>query len=56
VGQLFAADPGAVLSAALLAFMWLRRGRVVGLFFYGLFALAITASVSWSASTWCSPA
>ena len=25
--------------------MWLRRGRLAGLVFYGLFALAITASV-----------
>ncbi|HEY5782933.1 MAG TPA: metal ABC transporter permease [Lysobacter sp.] len=37
--------PAAVLSAALLAFMWLRGGRLVGLLFYALFALAITASV-----------
>jgi len=37
--------PAAVLSVILLAFMWWRRGRLVGLFFYGLFALAITASV-----------
>ena len=29
----------------LLGFMWLRRGRLAGLLFYGLFALAITASV-----------
>jgi zinc/manganese transport system permease protein len=37
--------PAAVLSAALLAFMWLRGGRLAGLMFYALFALAITASV-----------
>jgi zinc/manganese transport system permease protein len=37
--------PAAVLSAALLGFMWWRRGRLAGLVFYGLFALAITASV-----------
>jgi len=37
--------PAALLSAALLVFMWLRRGRLAGLWFYGLFALAITASV-----------
>ncbi len=37
--------PAAVLSALLLGFMWLRRGRLVGLAFYSLFALAITASV-----------
>lgn len=37
--------PAAVLSALLLAVMWLRRGRLKGLLFYGLFALAITASV-----------
>jgi zinc/manganese transport system permease protein len=37
--------PAAVLSVALLAFMWLRRGKLAGLLFYALFALAITASV-----------
>ncbi|MEO6626020.1 MAG: metal ABC transporter permease [Burkholderiaceae bacterium] len=37
--------PAALLSAALLVFMWMRRGRLAGLLFYGLFALAITASV-----------
>ncbi|MEO6226536.1 MAG: metal ABC transporter permease [Thermomonas sp.] len=37
--------PAAILSALLLAVMWLRRGRLTGLPFYGLFALAITASV-----------
>jgi zinc/manganese transport system permease protein len=37
--------PAAVLSAVLLAFMWLRGGKLAGLLFYGLFALAITASV-----------
>jgi zinc/manganese transport system permease protein len=37
--------PAALLSAALLGFMWMRRGRLAGLLFYGLFALAITASV-----------
>ncbi|MDR7099528.1 zinc/manganese transport system permease protein [Lysobacter niabensis] len=37
--------PAAVLSAVLLAFMWLRGGKLVGLLFYALFALAITASV-----------
>jgi zinc/manganese transport system permease protein len=42
VGQLI---PGAILSAVLLAVMWYWRGRLSGLLFYGLFALAITASV-----------
>ncbi len=37
--------PAAVLSVALLGFMWFRRGQLSGLWFYGLFALAITASV-----------
>ncbi|WP_457098068.1 metal ABC transporter permease [Lysobacter sp. P5_B9] len=37
--------PAAVLSAVLLAFMWLRGGKLAGLLFYALFALAITASV-----------
>jgi len=29
----------------ILALLWFRRGNLSGLFFYGLFALAITASV-----------
>jgi zinc/manganese transport system permease protein len=37
--------PVAVLSALLLAAMWVWRGRLSGILFYGLFALAITASV-----------
>jgi len=37
--------PAAILSAVLLVFLWLRRGRLTGLFFYALFALAITVSV-----------
>ena len=37
--------PAALLSVALLAFLWLRSGRLVGVVFYGLFALAITVSV-----------
>jgi len=37
--------PVAVLSAVLLAVMWWRRAQLAGLLFYGLFALAITASV-----------
>ncbi len=37
--------PAAVLSALLLVFIWLRRDRLVGLVFYALFAVAITASV-----------
>jgi zinc/manganese transport system permease protein len=37
--------PVAVLSAALLALMGWRRERLSGIVFYGLFALAITASV-----------
>lgn len=37
--------PALLLSVALLAFMGWRRGRLEGLWFYGLFALAITASV-----------
>lgn len=41
-GQLI---PIAVLSAALLAVLAWRRGRLPGLWFYGTFALAITASV-----------
>ena len=42
IGQLI---PVAVLSAVLLTAMWFWRGRLSGLLFYGLFALAITASV-----------
>ena len=41
-GQLI---PAAILSAVLLALLWWRRGRLAGLAFYALFALAITASV-----------
>ena len=37
--------PAALLSVALLAFIGWRRGRLEGVLFYGLFALAITASV-----------
>lgn len=37
--------PVALLSAALLAVMWWRRADLAGILFYGLFALAITASV-----------
>lgn len=37
--------PAAVLSALLLSFMVWRKGQLAGLWFYGLFALAITASV-----------
>jgi len=37
--------PVAVLSVALLALMWWRRADLSGIVFYGLFALAITASV-----------
>jgi zinc/manganese transport system permease protein len=37
--------PAAILSAFLLGFLWLRRGRLTGLVFYALFALAITTSV-----------
>lgn len=37
--------PAALLSALLLGLLWWRRGRLVGLAFYGLFALAITVSV-----------
>jgi zinc/manganese transport system permease protein len=37
--------PAAILSAALLAFVWWRRNRLTGLAFYGAFALAITVSV-----------
>ncbi|UHQ19524.1 metal ABC transporter permease [Lysobacter sp. KIS68-7] len=37
--------PAALLSAALLAFIWWRRKNLTGLAFYGAFALAITISV-----------
>jgi zinc/manganese transport system permease protein len=37
--------PVALLSVAILGLMWWRRGHFAGLWFYGLFALAITASV-----------
>ena len=37
--------PAAILSVLLLAFMAWRRGRLMGLWFYALFALAITTSV-----------
>ena len=37
--------PAAILSAVLLAVLWWRSGRLAGLAFYALFALAITASV-----------
>ena len=37
--------PAAVLSVLLLSFMIWRKGQLAGLWFYGLFALAITASV-----------
>jgi zinc/manganese transport system permease protein len=37
--------PVAVLSALLLVAMWFGRDRLSGIFFYGVFALAITASV-----------
>jgi len=37
--------PVAVLSVALLGLMWWKRADLSGLLFYGLFALAITASV-----------
>lgn len=37
--------PAAILSVVLLAVLWLRGGELRGLLFYGLFALAITASV-----------
>jgi len=42
MGQLI---PVAILSAVLLLLMWWQRARLAGLLFYGLFALAITASV-----------
>jgi zinc/manganese transport system permease protein len=37
--------PAALFSALILAALWLRRGILSGPLFYGLFALAITASV-----------
>jgi zinc/manganese transport system permease protein len=37
--------PVAILSIVLLALMWVWRARLSGILFYGLFALAITASV-----------
>jgi len=37
--------PVAILSIVLLALMWVLRARLSGILFYGLFALAITASV-----------
>ena len=37
--------PAAIISVLLLAFMVWRRGQLTGLWFYGLFALAITVSV-----------
>jgi zinc/manganese transport system permease protein len=37
--------PVAILSIVLLALMWALRARLSGILFYGLFALAITASV-----------
>ena len=37
--------PAALLSVGLLVFLWRRHGQLAGLIFYGLFALAITASV-----------
>jgi zinc/manganese transport system permease protein len=37
--------PAALFSAVILAVLWFRRGALSGLLFYGLFALAITASV-----------
>jgi len=41
-GQLI---PAAILSAVLLVIIWLRQGRLAGVLFYALFALAITVSV-----------
>lgn len=41
-GQLL---PVLLLSIVILGLMWWRRGAFTGLWFYGLFALAITASV-----------
>lgn len=37
--------PAALLSVVLLVIMWLRQGRLAGVLFYALFALAITVSV-----------
>ena len=37
--------PAAIFSAIILTVLWFRRGALSGLWFYGLFALAITASV-----------
>jgi zinc/manganese transport system permease protein len=37
--------PAAVLSMVLLVILWLRQGRLAGMLFYALFALAITVSV-----------
>jgi zinc/manganese transport system permease protein len=37
--------PVAILSIVLLGLMWIWRARLSGILFYGLFALAITASV-----------
>ncbi len=37
--------PAAILSIVLLALIWLRQGRLAGVLFYALFALAITVSV-----------
>lgn len=37
--------PTALFSGVILALLWFRRSALSGLFFYGLFALAITASV-----------
>ncbi|HVT33455.1 MAG TPA: metal ABC transporter permease [Rhodanobacteraceae bacterium] len=37
--------PVAILSAILLAAMWIWRAKLSGILFYGIFALAITASV-----------
>jgi zinc/manganese transport system permease protein len=37
--------PVAILSAVLLAAMWIWRAKLSGILFYGIFALAITASV-----------
>jgi zinc/manganese transport system permease protein len=50
VGQILWVSPGelvpiGVLSTILLGIMAWRRGQLSGLWFYGLFALAITASV-----------
>jgi zinc/manganese transport system permease protein len=37
--------PAALFSIVILALLWFRRGSLTGLLFYGMFALAITASV-----------